>query len=269
MRLFLWLFFAVFMSVRADAAIFDHSRWDGLVKQHVVVLGGGKVTQVDYDGFLEDRNKLLEYLEDLAKITRDEFDAYPLDYQLAFLINAYNGWTVELILTKYPDLESIKDLGSFFQSPWKKRFFSLLGKKRSLDDIEQKLIRGSGRYNDPRIHFAINCASIGCPALRQEAYTGEKLQDQLAEATRFFLEDRERNRPHDGGLEVSLIFKWYRQDFEKGGLGSQSLGQFFAGYAGALELDEKMVEKAQKGNIEIKFLEYDWKLNRKKSLEKK
>ena len=93
------------------------------------------------------------------------------------MINAYNAWTVEFILTKYPDLDSIKDLGSFFNSPWDKEFIPLLGKTVSLNDIEHGLIRGSDRYNDPRIHFAVNCASIGCPALREEAYTGDKLNN--------------------------------------------------------------------------------------------
>ena len=235
----LWLFITVLVAVQVEAAVFDHTQWDSLLQKHVIVLSGGKVTQVDYDGFLDDRDRLKEYLNSLAEVDRDTFDGYSLDHQLAFLINAYNGWTVELILTGYPDLESIKDLGNLFQSPWKKQFLPLLGEKRSLDDIEHNLIRGSGRYNDPRIHFAVNCASIGCPSLRSEAYTGEKLQNQLAEASEFFLADRERNRLNNQVLEVSSLFKWYRQDFEKGWLGFQSLGQFLASYDQALGLDEK------------------------------
>ncbi len=259
----LWFFITVLAAAQAEAAVFDHSQWDSLLQKHVVVFSGGKVTQVDYDGFLDDRIPLKEYLDSLAEVGRDTFDGYPLDHQLAFLINAYNSWTVELILTGYPDLESIKDLGNLFRSPWKKKFIPLLGGNRSLDDIEHNFIRGSARYNDPRIHFAVNCASIGCPSLRSEAYTGEKLQDQLAEASEFFLADRERNRLNGQILDISSLFKWYRQDFEKGWQGFQSLGQFLASYSQALGLDEKTAEKINAGDIEIDFLKYDWKLNKK------
>jgi hypothetical protein len=261
----LWLFLAVLViTPQAKAAVFDHSRWDMLLKKYVVVIAGGQVTEVDYDGFMDDRDRLKEYLNSLSEVDSDEFDSWPLDFQLAFLINAYNGWTVELILTKYPDLESIKDLGSFFQSPWKKQIASLLGKVRSLDEIEHKLIRGSGRYNDPRIHFAVNCASIGCPALRDEAYTGEKLQGQLAEAGERFLADRKRNRLRGEILEVSSIFKWYREDFEQGWRGIQSLGEFFVSHSQTLGITEKMAGKITAGEVKIDFLEYDWSLNRKK-----
>jgi len=169
---------------------------------------------------------------------------------------------VELILTKYPDLESIKDLGSFFQSPWKKRFFSLLGKTRSLDEVEHELIRGSGRYNDPRIHFAVNCASIGCPALRVEAYNGRDLQRQLQEATDLFLSDSTRNRYKNNRLEVSSLFKWYKGDFEKGWRGITSLGGFLADHRRALGLDEQAAARAADNKIDISYLKYNWKLNR-------
>jgi len=261
----LWLSLAfLIITPHAKAAVFDHSRWDMLLKKNVVVIGEGQVTQVDYDGFLDDRDRLREYLNGLSEVDSAEFDSWPQDFQLAFLVNAYNSWTVELILTKYPDLKSIKDLGSFFQSPWKKKIASLLGKVRSLDEIEHELIRGSGRYNDPRIHFAVNCASIGCPALRNEAYTGEKLQEQLVEASERFLADRQRNRLRDEVLEVSSIFKWYREDFEQGWLGIQSLGEFFIRHSQAIGFSEKMAAKIKAGEVKIDFLDYDWSLNLKK-----
>jgi len=259
----LWLFLTVILSTQVKAAVSDHSEWDMMLRQHVLVLAGGKVTQVDYDGFQNDRASLKNYLDNLAEVTQAEFDNWSPDSQLAFLINAYNGWTVELILTRYPDLKSIKDLGSFIKSPWKKQFAPLLGKTRSLDEIEHTLIRGSGRYNDPRIHFAVNCASIGCPALRAEAYNGEKLQKQLAEASELFLADRERNRLNGQVFEVSSIFKWYREDFEQGWLGINSLGEFFASHAQAFGLKGEMIEKVKTGELEINFLRYDWALNKK------
>ena len=264
LRVLLLTFALLIINHHANAADFDHSRWDMLLKKYVVVMDEGQVTQVDYDGFLGDRDKLKKYLNRLSEVDSGEFDSWPQDYQLAFLINAYNSWTVELILTGYPDIESIKDLGSFFQSPWKKKIASLLGKVRSLDDIEHGLIRSSGRYNDPRIHFAVNCASIGCPALRNEAYTGGKLQKQLVEAGERFLADRQRNRLRNDVLEVSSIFKWYREDFEKGWLGIQSLGDFFASHGQALGFNEKVAAKIKAGEVKIDFLEYDWSLNSKK-----
>ena len=251
----------VLQAVTVSTAEFDHRQWDTLLAQHVDVQDGGKITTVDYRGMANEQTKLSGYLNHLSKIDRDQFDTWPEAEQLAFLINAYNAWTVELILSKYPDLHSIKDLGSLFQSPWKKKFVSLLGEKYSLDDIEHSLIRGSGRYNDPRIHFAVNCASIGCPALRNQAYRGDILEEQLEEATRLFLSDRSRNRPGNKELLISSIFKWYREDFERDWQGANSLPQFLALYRHSLGLSKAEAETLVAGEFTITFLDYDWKLN--------
>jgi hypothetical protein len=136
-----------------------------------------------------------------------------------------------------------------------------LGEKRSLDDIEHGLIRGSGRYNDPRIHFAVNCASIGCPALRNQAYRGDILEAQLEEATVLFLSDKSRNRLSEGSLQISSIFKWYREDFERGWRGAATLPQFLALYKDSLGLGDAETDELASGNITIAFLDYDWKLN--------
>ena len=133
----------------------------------------GQASRVDYSAFQKNQKVLQAYLASMSAVSRSEFDSWTKDQQLAFLINAYNAWTIEFVLSAYPDIKSIKDLGSFFSSPWKKEFINLLGETRSLDNIEHTLIRGSGRYNEPRIHFAVNCASIGCPALLNRAYTAE------------------------------------------------------------------------------------------------
>lgn len=253
----IWLF----LPHPVGAASFDHSIWNILLKDHVRTVNNGVASQVDYSALAGKRQVLGQYLTSLAAVKREEFDSWSADEQLAFLINAYNSWTVELILTKYPDLESIKDLGSLFRSPWKKQFIPLLGEERSLDDIEHGLIRGSGRYNDPRIHFAVNCASVGCPALRPEAYEGDTLQGQLAEAASLFLQDRSRNRLRDGSLEVSLIFKWYREDFEQGWMGSDSLNGYFASHSDDLNLAATDKKRLLSGNLNITFLDYDWNLN--------
>jgi len=242
-------------------AEFNHEVWDNLLQHHVKVVDGGKATQVDYRALSESHAILAGYLDTLSTISQAEFDGWPKPDQLAFLINAYNSWTVELILSRYPDLTSIKDLGSIFQSPWKKKFIPLFGNTLSLDDIEHGLIRGSGRYNDPRIHFAVNCASIGCPALKNRAYRGEMLDKQLEEAATSFLADKSRNRLNGNTLQVSSIFKWYREDFEKGWRQANTLGQFLALYGESLGLDEETRKNLAAGRIGIDFLEYDWQLN--------
>lgn len=248
----------------ALADTFDHSAWNKLLGDHVVADNGGRQTWVDYQGIQGDEQILDHYLEQLAAIEASQFERWPQTNQLAFLINAYNAWTVKLILTVWPNLESIKDTGGIFSSPWSRKFVNLLGNKRSLDDIEHKLIRGSGAYNDPRIHFAVNCASIGCPALRPEAYIGQRLDDQLDEQTRLFLMDTSRNRIKRNTIELSSIFKWYRKDFEKGWLGYHSLEDFLLAHAQTLGLSQSMITQLQRGDIDIEFLDYDWRLNEKR-----
>jgi len=238
-----------------------HDKWQSLLSKHVQPINDGHSTNVDYAGFLKQRPELKAYLKDLENISRSTFDGWSEDKQLAFLINAYNAWTVELILTKYPSLESIKDLGSFFSSPWSKSFIPLLGKTYSLDNIEHDLIRGGNKYNEPRIHFAVNCASIGCPALREEAYTANNLDSQLEQQTERFLSDKTRNFVDDEHLNLSSIFKWYKDDFALGFRGTDSLPTFLALYENDLGLSKAEVNSLLKGKLSIKYIDYNWQLN--------
>ena len=238
-----------------------HTDWQILTSQHVKSINNGHSSAVDYVAMLQQRSLLQEYLKQLEAVTRTEFDTWSNPRQLAFLINAYNAWTVELILSKYPHLTSIKDLGSFFRSPWKKAFIPLFGETVSLDHIEHTLIRGSDRYHDPRIHFAVNCASIGCPALREEAYTAKKLEQQLTEQTTRFLTDTTRNYIKGDKLYLSSIFKWYREDFEVGFGGAASLEAFLLLYAQSLSLTDNQKSALKKQEIDITFLDYNWTLN--------
>jgi len=253
-RLFL-LAFMLFWSALAQA--YDHAAWDALLKRHVQPIRAGVATEVDYAGMARERAALKGYLDGLAAVRRDEFNRWPKPERLVFLINAYNAWTVELILTAWPEVKSIKELGSLFRSPWKRAFIPLLGETRSLDDIEHGMIRAKGVYDEPRIHFAVNCASIGCPALRAEAFSAARLDAQLADATRLFLADRSRNRWQGDGLAVSSIFKWYGDDFKQVG----GLNAFLASQADALGLTEAQKQRLREGRVEIEFLDYDWKLN--------
>ncbi len=247
----------------ADPFDHEHATWNLLVKNNVHWDLNRTASQVNYAGFQKTHDFLSRYLFGLSAVTRTEFDTFSREQQLAFLINAYNAFTVELILTQYPDVSSIKDLGSFFSSPWKKKFFSLLGESQSLDGIEHDLIRGSGRYNEPLIHFAVNCASIGCPALLDEAFVADKLDQQLLESAERFLHDRSRNRfdVKTGTLQVSSIFDWYEVDFTQGWRGYDSLDDFFRTHADWI-VDEGQDPGILRGKeLRFEFLDYDWTLN--------
>ena len=241
----------------------NHSLWDALLKRHVLVAQNGGSSRVDYAGFHAEQSALQVYLDGLSAVTQSEYRGWTREQQLAFLINSYNAFTVELVLTRYPDLKSIKDLGSLLQSPWKKEFFVLLGAKRSLDDVEHGLIRAPGAFDEPRIHFALNCASIGCPMLRDSPYVAERLDSQLEDSVRRFLGDRSRNRyePASAELKVSRIFDWYKADFEQGKRGTSSVLQFLARYADLLADSLAARASVREARAQIRYLDYDWTLN--------
>jgi len=249
----------------AAGGSFDHSHraWTELLRQHVVLIDGGSGSQVRYAELKNKRAELKAYLDTLSSVTLPAFEGWSKAQQLAFLINAYNAFTVELILTRYPDLESIRDFGRFIDNPWKKRFFKLLGQEQHLDGLERGLIRAPGVYDEPRIHMAVNCASIGCPMLREEAYVADRLAVQLEEQVVRFLSDRSRNR-YDGAthtLEVSEIFDWYREDFSSGFQGIRSREQFFAQYTELLTDDPDGQNLIRSQQAKIRFVDYDWALN--------
>ncbi len=256
------LLLVVFHAQMVVAEIGIHAEWDALLQQYVRPINNGSSSQVDYQGIAQDKDRLDAYLDNLSAISREEFDRWNQHDQLAFLINAYNAWTVKLVLRKFPDIDSIKDLGSFFRSPWEIEFIPLLGSMRSLDNVEHKLIRGSDRYNDPRVHFALNCASVGCPALQAKAYLGTVLDAQLERSVQQFLADRTRNYLKGETLYISSIFKWYRKDFEQGWRAANNLASFLALYGNALSLDSTNMHRLRSGDIDIEFLDYDWQLNK-------
>ena len=211
----------------------------------MVVLDGATASQLRYAELAKERGVLKAYLGGLSAVPAGEFERWSRAEQIAFLINAYNAFTVEKVLTRYPDLGSIRDFGRVFGNPFRDRFFTLLGESFSLDRIEHDTLRK--RYAEPRIHFAVNCASVGCPMLREEAYVAARLERQLEEQALRFLSDRTRNRLRDGRLEVSRIFDWFGEDFEP-------RERYFARYAGALGLPPG-------ASPPLAFLDYDWSLN--------
>ena len=224
----------------------DHSPYGDLLKKYV------KQGIVDYQGFKNEGSKLDAYLKvleetDTHKLSRDE--------QLAFYINAYNAWTIKLILSAYPDIESIWDLGSrilWWKSPFKKKTVRIEGKTISLEDLEHGIIRP--RFKEPRVHFAVNRASKSCPPLISEPYQGRILNQQLDTSTRAFLNNPERNRLEGNTLYVSEIFKWFKEDFDDDVLG------FFLRFAQG-SLKENLTANREK--VKVKYLDYDWSLNGK------
>ncbi len=204
---------------------------------------------VDYQGFKNEEAKLDQYLKVLENT---DPKALSRNEQFAFYVNGYNAWTIKLILSAYPGVESIKDLGSFFKSPWKKKLCRIDGGVITLDDIEHNILRP--RFKDPRVHFAVNCASKSCPPLRSEPYQGSILDQQLDDAAQAFINNPLLNRLEGNKLYVSEIFDWFEEDFNDDVIG------FFLKYARG---DLKKQLEANRGNIKLKYLDYDWSLNGK------
>jgi hypothetical protein len=228
--------------------------------RHVAWNGTGTNTAVDYAGVRRGRAELQRLLNGFSRVAMGEFERWPRAARQAFLINAYNVWTLALIADAPAETASIKDLGGLLQSPWKKAFIPFLGETRSLDDIEHGLLRGADDFDEPRIHFAVNCASIGCPALRPEAFVADRFDAQLDDQTRRFLRDRTRNRVLQRDplrVGVSSIFDWYGDDFARAG----GVHGFLARYADALGLTPAEADTLRADEARIAFLDYDWRLN--------
>jgi hypothetical protein len=268
------------LPVGSARAQFDHEHkaWTALLSRHVILLDGGKASRMDYSGMQKDHPQFKVYLESLSKVSKQELKSWRKSQQIAFLINAYNAFAVEKILTRYPDIKSVWDFGKIFGNPFKDRFFRLLGEDFSLDRIEHGTLRKPGAYDEPRVHFAVNCASVGCPMLREEAYVADRLDAQLEEQTRRFLSDRTRNRYNiaDGTVEISKIFDWYKEDWTSGYRGfdgkrppAASREQFFAGYADLLADRPEDRARIREHKATIRFLDYDWNLNDEKTVSSK
>jgi hypothetical protein len=209
-----------------------HDSWDILLKLYVTHDG-----EVDYVGFKKDRRMLTNYIKALGEQMPN--DDWSTAEKLVYWINAYNALTVDLILRNYP-LKSIKDI----KNPWNQRLWKLGDKWYNLDEIEHKILR---KMNEPRIHFAINCASFSCPPLLNQAFYAEKLEAQLTNVTKAFLANTQRNTITENQLEISKIFKWFAKDFKQNG----SLIDFLNQYS----------EVKINANAKKKYKDYDWTLN--------
>ena len=232
-------------SFKNGAKLIDHTKWDHLLNKYVDSNG-----LVDYVGFIKDSVQLNVYLNNLKENPPDIHTSET--EKIAYWINVYNAFTIKLIIKYYP-VKSIKDIGSTIQiplinTPWDIKFIQIQDKKLDLNTIEHSILRKE--FNEPRIHFAINCASMSCPRLRREAYIGEKLNGQLEQQAIDFINDSSQNHIEKNQAELSKIFSWFKSDFTKNG----SLLNFINNYS-SIQIDR---------DAKISFKDYDWLLNDQK-----
>ena len=228
--------------VASDSEPITHELWDEQLDTYVDADGW-----VDYDGWLRDTARLNAYLELLAGHHPNEAN-WSDDERLAYWINAYNAYTVKILLDNWPQA-SIKDIKGgigFVNSIWDQEFITIEGQEYSLNNLEHGIIRP--KFQDPRIHAAVNCASVSCPVLRGEAYVAERLDEQLDDQARRWFDGVRNDLSDPSAMKLSSIFKWYGGDFEWDG-GSKAA--FVERHAG-VELPD---------DPDFEYLEYDWGIN--------
>jgi hypothetical protein len=251
-KFFILLFIIPFLS---GCAIHTHGEgnppsyaaWTVLVEKHV-----DKQGMVDYKEFIKDTQDLRNFLNLLS--ANPPGPKWTKEDQIAYWLNAYNAFTIKLIVDHYP-VKSIKDLGPkhqiiFINTPWDKKFFKIGSKTMTLNDIEHRILRQE--FKEPRIHFALNCASMSCPKLRREAYEGKQLDEQLTDQAKDFLRDKKRNEVDAKTPKLSAIFDFYGKDMRK--WSGKTLVGFINQYS-PVQIDE---------DADIEFLNYDWSLNEQK-----
>lgn len=226
-----------------------HNRWTDLLQQYV---HNGRVSYSQWKAGGQD--KLDAYLLSLEGVCQRDYQTWTNADKIALWVNAYNAYTVRLILNHYP-IKSIRDIGFLPGAAWREAFIPspyLEGHTLTLNAIEHDILRK--RFDEPRIHFALVCASLACPALRSEAYQGTLLGSQLQDQGQLFLQDLRWNRfdRKTGRLYLSKIFDWFRKDFERDG---NTLSQFVAPFF------ERRVSAAVGASTSVEFLDYDWRLN--------
>lgn len=211
---------------------FNHEDWHKLLQAYVTEQG-----QVNYKAFKANKKQLNNYISSLAQQLPEE--SWSKNDVLAYWINAYNALTVDLIIRNYP-IKSIKDI----KNPWDERLWKLGNKWYNLNEIEHQILR---KMDEPRIHFAIVCASFSCPKLQNYAFTASNLETQLTESTRDFLADNNRNIITENKIEISKLFQWFTKDFKQNG----SVIDFINAYTD-IEINPK---------AKTSYLDYNWDLN--------
>jgi len=235
----------------ASKQTIDHSLWDRFLKQYLVAPHPSGINRVRYDAVtIEDRKALKSYLTTLQRLP---ISSYNRNEQKAYWIDLYNALTVDVILSRYP-VESIMDInispGLFARGPWGAKLLTIEGEKLSLDDIEHRILRPI--WKDNRVHYAVNCASLGCPNLQPLAYTSENTESMLEKGAREYINHPRGVTIKDGKLRVSSIYIWFQEDF---GGSTEGLMQHWLRYANGALADGL---KNYTGGLEH---DYDWRLN--------
>lgn len=260
-----------FFPVPICDARFDHSIWDNLLRDHVVLMQQGQSNRIDFPGLSFKMGQLNSYLAKISHVKRSEFLEWDRSEQLAFLINAYNAFSVESrlrissapALPKAYPLRNIRQksvLISWIRNQWNIQSIHMMGELLSLRELDEDWIRRPGLYDEPRVHFALYRGFHEGPALFNRAYDGLQLDQQLEKATRAFLTNRLRNRldTFTHTLKVSELFKWYQRDFERSWQGWPGLPQFFAQYRHHLADDSASEQMLADDNFQITFQEFNW-----------
>lgn len=248
MKTFCFLFFlTVPLQSIGQSKVPTHQQYDNLLRKNVSNDG-----KVNYPGFIRDSLQLNQYLKTLGSNPPDE-KSWTKNEQMAYWINAYNAFTIQLIIKYYP-LKSIQDIGSsikvpFVNTPWDIKFIKIGKDRLDLNNIEHGILRQ--KFSDPRIHMALVCASKSCPRLLNEAYAPERLDKQLNAQCVTFINDNSRNRLAVQNAALSMIFKWYAADFNKNGPDMSGLVSFLNKYS----------RVKLKPDTRITYLQYDWTLN--------
>lgn len=229
-------------------ATIDHQIWNSWLGRFLSASPGG-VNLVAYDSVAQpDRELLRTYIDSLTSL---QISDYNRDQQRAYWINLYNALTVDVVLEHYP-LDSIRDISSGFFSagPWRLKLATIEGEALTLDDIEHRILRPI--WQDPRIHYAVNCASLGCPSLQPVAFTAANTESLLKKAAREFINSPRGARLIGNKLQVSSIYDWFEQDFGGNETGViRHLRQYASGkLATALGAIEDISDYA-----------YDWQIN--------
>jgi hypothetical protein len=224
------------------AEAINHDAWDRILAAHVRQSPDG-LNRVDYNGIKANVAELNAYVAALQSVRISE---YPRPEQSAFWVNLYNAATVQVIIENYP-LASIRKIGLL--GPWRKRFLTVDGRKLSLDDIEHGILRPI--WKDVRIHYAVNCASVGCPNLAIKAYRAETLEPMLEQAARAYINDPRGFKRINGELIASSIFQWYQVDW----------GSAANVLAHARTYANAETAKLLEGAASIDGYDYDWALN--------
>ena len=233
-----------------SVASVDHVPWDELLSRYISPADDG-VNRFDYAAVSpEDKARLNAYIATLEKTTVTDLAA---EEQLACWINLYNAITVRVILDHYP-LDSIRDIGFLGKGPWGDKLATVEGAALSLDDIEHHIVRPV--FGDNRVHYALNCASIGCPNLQQRAYTRDNLEQLLESGAREYINNPRGVRFDDDELIVSSLFRWYEEDF---GQNQRQVIEHFMQYAQP-SLRQRLERRLERGDAIDDFF-YDWSLN--------